>query len=111
MKHLLESIKHYTTFFAVIAALTYVLTLLLGADKVELEKYTTVTVVKGDTIWELANEYSTHHNLTPNEFVQWVENMNDLTAQTAQSLSTGDTLYIPVLKSELKNKQQVAFEE
>ncbi|AQX54189.1 LysM peptidoglycan-binding domain-containing protein [Priestia flexa] len=111
MRPLIESIKHYTTFFVVIAALTYVLTLLLGADRVELEKYTTVTIAKGDTIWELSQEYSKHHNLSPNEFVEWVQNMNELTVPSTQSLSPGDQLYIPVLKSDLASDHQIAFDK
>ena len=38
MQQFLHSMKHYAIFFAVIAALTYVLTLVLGADKVDLDK-------------------------------------------------------------------------
>jgi hypothetical protein len=47
--------------------------------------------------------------LTTNEFVKWVEDVNDLNSDTAQSLSPGDKLYIPVLKKELHN--QVAIEQ
>ncbi|AUO10829.1 MAG: cell division suppressor protein YneA [Priestia megaterium] len=109
MQQFLHSMKHYAVFFAVIAALTYVLTLVLGADKVDLDKYSTVTITKGDTLWELSNKYHNHHHLTTNEFVKWVEDVNDLNSDTAQSLSPGDKLYIPVLKKELHN--QVAIEQ
>lgn len=70
--------KYYVIFFVVIVVFIYVLMLVLGVDKVDLDKYLMVIIIKGDMFWELFNKYYNYYYLIINEFVKWVEDVNDL---------------------------------
>ncbi|MBM7701963.1 cell division suppressor protein YneA [Metabacillus iocasae] len=111
MKNYLESIKHYVGFFIIIGALTFVMTLLLSDKHVDLNQYTMVTIAQGDTLWGLALEYEQHHQLSSNEFIQWVEKMNELNKVKIETLSPGEQLYIPVLKEEINYETIYAIKE
>lgn len=67
--------------------------------------YYKVSVAKGDSLWSLAQEYSSLHSLTEEEFIQWVQDQNGLFTTKIQA---GDQLVIPVPASSLDQGIQLA---
>jgi hypothetical protein len=60
-----------------------------------LDQYISVTVDEGESIWELSQQYENQHHLSPQKFVRWVEDNNEMKDTT---IYAGDTLVIPVKK-------------
>ncbi|MEH7126463.1 LysM peptidoglycan-binding domain-containing protein [Bacillus sp. JJ1532] len=58
-------------------------------------KYIKITVNDGDTLWQIAEEFSMDHELTAIEFISWVERNNGI---SGERIFPGDELVIPVLK-------------
>lgn len=56
-------------------------------------KYKTITIGEGDTLWQIAEQYSGEHNLSAKEFVHWVEQKNGI---LGERIFPGDELIIPV---------------
>ncbi|WP_162595863.1 LysM peptidoglycan-binding domain-containing protein [Bacillus sp. CGMCC 1.16541] len=111
MKHYVESIKHYSGFFIIIGALTCTLMFVMSDKSVDLNDYTTVTISHGDTLWGLAVEYEKHHEFSYSEFIQWVEEMNELNRMKVENLTPGEQLYIPVLKEKVNYDSTYALKE
>jgi cell division protein YceG involved in septum cleavage len=59
------------------------------------DKFLQVEVLYGDTIWEIANQYRELHDLTTQEFIEQVEDLNNL---DADHLEEGQSIFIPILK-------------
>ncbi|WP_257350516.1 cell division suppressor protein YneA [Pseudalkalibacillus decolorationis] len=57
------------------------------------QSYVNITIEQGDTLWELSEKFQGGHKLSPDEFIQWVEQENEL---HAEQLQPGETVVIPV---------------
>ncbi|WNS77265.1 LysM peptidoglycan-binding domain-containing protein [Bacillus sp. DTU_2020_1000418_1_SI_GHA_SEK_038] len=57
--------------------------------------YMKITVNDGDTLWQIAEDFSTNHELTAMEFINWVERNNGI---SGERIFPGDELVIPVLE-------------
>lgn len=57
------------------------------------ERYMTITVMDGDSLWEISEEYENQHELTKKEFVEWVEQYNGI---SGDHIFSGDNLVIPI---------------
>ncbi|WLD95250.1 LysM peptidoglycan-binding domain-containing protein [Alkalihalobacillus sp. AL-G] len=63
-------------------------------NKSHIEKsYVNVTIEQGDTLWELSEKFQGGHELSHSEFIQWVEQKNEV---KADRLQPGKTVVIPV---------------
>jgi LysM repeat protein len=61
------------------------------------EEYIKVTVTKGDSLWSLADQYSTVHSLSNKEFVNWVKKHNQ---NMDGKIYPGEQIVIPVSKDD-----------
>lgn len=61
------------------------------------QKYMTIEVRQGDTLWEIAEKYENRHHYSRKAFIRWVEKVNGL---HAPELRAGTELVIPVVKQE-----------
>jgi cell division protein YceG involved in septum cleavage len=52
-----------------------------------------ITVNEGDSLWQLAEEFSDEHMLSAKEFVQWVEKHNEI---SGDRIYPGDELILPI---------------
>lgn len=57
------------------------------------DKYITVSVENGDSLWEFSEQYAGMYNMSKEQFVKWVEKNNKISAHLLQS---GDEIVIPV---------------
>lgn len=60
----------------------------------ENEEFMKITVNEGDSLWRIAEDYSTEHSLSTKDFVKWVETNN---AIPGGRIFPGDELVIPVI--------------
>ena len=68
--------------------------------------YIKITVNDGDTLWQIAEDFSMNHELTAIEFVNWVERNNGI---SGERIFPGDELIIPVLhQNGSKNHTELA---
>jgi len=91
----MKQLCHYLAFsvlsIMLIAAFLYV------SEPVNKDEYIEITISSGDTLWQLAEQYSESHKLSTKEFINWVMEVNNL---TTQRIVAGDKIVIPVLKSD-----------
>ncbi|WP_180968061.1 cell division suppressor protein YneA [Cytobacillus massiliigabonensis] len=63
-----------------------------------------ITVNEGDSLWQLAEDFSDEHMLSAKEFVEWVERHNGI---SGDRIYPGDELVLPIAL-EKGNGTQVA---
>ena len=57
------------------------------------KEYVSVTIEKGETVWEISNEYAGLYTMSKKQFISWVEEHNNI---TASNVTVGKELLIPV---------------
>lgn len=57
------------------------------------EKYMSVTVSEGDSLWNISNQYSDQHTYSNQEFISWVKKHNEI---DGDRIYPGDEIIIPV---------------
>ncbi len=73
---------------------------LVGVGKsINEQAYTEITIVEGDTLWDLANQHS--HDTTPEKWIEDVMIANDMTSSTIRS---GESLLLPVQEKLIESK-------
>lgn len=82
----------FAIILVVLSILASLILVLTNGDTVE-EKYISVTINEGETLWDLCKDYADKHSLSEAEFVSWVEETNDINGNV---LLVGDEIYIPV---------------
>lgn len=73
----------------------------------DLSHYEEVVVGQGESIWSIAEKYEEQIELNRIEFVQWVEEKNNLKSLV---IKPGDKVIIPVQKKIVYNKHLLATE-
>jgi LysM repeat protein len=91
MKKILDKYSYAILLIILSCSLAFILSLRFNSD-VE-EKFLTVTVSEGDSLWKISKEYSDQHSFSNNEFVSWVKQKNDI---EGDQLYPGDEIIIPV---------------
>lgn len=69
------------------------------------EEYVSVTIEKGETLWEISTKYAGHYHMSKKEFISWVEKHNQI---NASYMEVGKELVIPV---KLKDHQMLLAAE
>ncbi|MGG6431844.1 cell division suppressor protein YneA [Anoxybacillus sp. D401a] len=90
---------HYAVMF--LFSVLFVWAFLHVTQSVDKQKYVEITVSAGDTLWGLADKYKHEHQLSHEQFIQWVMSVND---RSDERLIIGEKIVIPVLKSNSKNQ-------
>ncbi|WP_071459534.1 cell division suppressor protein YneA [Bacillus massilinigeriensis] len=97
MKRFMESYSFAIILLAV--SLIFVLVFAVQADSKEC--YVTVTVEEGETLWNIAQQYSEGHNLTTGDFVKLIETENGIAGGIIRA---GDKLVVPVQLEETEGQ-------
>ncbi len=93
----------YTILLIIVAIIaSFILLFMQKTDQKDM--FSTVTVQDGDSLWTLADQYSKEHHMSKVDFINWVENENNL--KTA-NIKSGDSLIIPVKKPVVNNDYQL----
>ncbi|WP_088840425.1 cell division suppressor protein YneA [Listeria sp. ILCC797] len=96
--------KYYIAIIFVVASVLMGLTLLFYASATNENKYSTIDVASGDSLWVLANEHAEKANMDKMTFIKWVEKENHLNNST---LKAGDEIVIPIKKNEMNSDSTI----
>ena len=66
------------------------------------DKYITVTIEEGQSLWEIAQTFKDEHNLSERQFVSWVEKENGIEGEV---IYPGDEILIPVVAEHIEPTQ------
>jgi hypothetical protein len=90
----MKKIWHNNSYTILLIATSLILSMVLASGlKSDDEKYITVTVESGSSLWEMAEDFSDNHNLSKTEFVAWVERKNGI---SNGKIFVGEELILPV---------------
>lgn len=76
---------------------------LAGSNKKEepvYKYYTAIEIKPGDTLWSIANEYCGHMNMSVNDYIQEVKELNHL---SSDSITSGQYLTVMYVSAEYKD--------
>lgn len=85
-------VKKYS-FMLTLAVMMILASLYFLFSETQNPSYYEIKVEKGDTLWSLAEEYKTLHKMDKIEFIQWVQDENNL---ITTKILPGEQLVIPV---------------
>lgn len=76
-----------------------------GNSDIKEDDYVKVTVKAGDTVWEIADQYSLESELSKKQFVKWVLSKNDL---IENKIYPGEEIILPVKNRPTTTKTELA---
>ncbi|MDR7076176.1 LysM repeat protein [Neobacillus niacini] len=91
MEKIWEKYSYAILLMILCCGLAFILSLRFNSD-VE-EKFLSITVSEGDSLWEIANQYSDQHSYSNNEFISWVKQHNEI---VGDNIYPGEEIIIPV---------------
>jgi cell division protein YceG involved in septum cleavage len=91
MKKIWEKYSYAILLFILSCSLAFILSLRFNTNVDE--KFITITVSEGDSLWNISNEYSEHHSFSNTEFISWVKQHNEM---EGDKIYPGEELVIPV---------------
>jgi cell division protein YceG involved in septum cleavage len=91
--------KYFNTIM--LACMIFILSLLFSfsLEKDSQNEFQSVRINEGDTLWSIANQYEAS-SLTKVEFIDWIEEHNEVRADTLQP---GEIIVIPVKRELVRN--------
>lgn len=99
MKKLWQKYSYTIILVALSITILFVFSTSLKIEKSE--RYVTVTVEQGDSLWTLSKQYNEEHRLSFEQFIDWVEKENGIVNGV---IYAGDLLLIPVEKERVSQK-------
>ncbi|MGM7724256.1 LysM peptidoglycan-binding domain-containing protein [uncultured Metabacillus sp.] len=100
-----ETIFYILAFFVVFIAVTGALS--FSGSNNRLDNFHQVKIEEGDSLWSLAEQFHENANISKQEFVEWVQEKNDIYSST---IKPGDLVVVPVEKEEYYQIEQIASE-
>lgn len=91
MKKIWDKYSYAILLIILSCAVAFMLSIRFNAD-VE-EKFLTITVSEGDSLWKISNQYSDQHSYSNDEFVSWVKQHNEI---DGDRIYPGEEIIIPV---------------
>ncbi|MFP3722872.1 LysM peptidoglycan-binding domain-containing protein [Niallia circulans] len=85
--------KYSYTIILLICGFIACIIIVVNTGEADSSKYVSVTVKNGETLWEISNEYAGSYNMSKKQFIKWVEQQNNI---SANSISAGKEILIPV---------------
>jgi cell division protein YceG involved in septum cleavage len=102
MKKLLNRYSYAITLIILSCSLAFLLS--FQHQSKDQNKYVTVTISEGDSLWDISNHYSEQHSLSDIEFVSWVKEHNK---STIDPIFPGVEIIIPV-RAEVQSTTELA---
>jgi cell division protein YceG involved in septum cleavage len=88
--------KKYS-YVIVLISITYISIFALIHKLDQTDEFMKITVQQGESLWEIAEKYSDRHSMSSPEFIDWVEQKNNI---NGKSIYPGDQLVIPVKENQ-----------
>ncbi|WP_108669309.1 cell division suppressor protein YneA [Peribacillus acanthi] len=99
---MLKSLLDRYSFTLILLGVSFVLSIvtLFHLAKSPNEEFLSVTVAKGDTIWDLANQYETE-DLSKQDIISWIEKHNEI---NINEIKPGQSIVLPIKSSMYENQ-------
>ncbi|MFP7296209.1 LysM peptidoglycan-binding domain-containing protein [Neobacillus niacini] len=91
MKKIWEKYSYAILLMILSCSLAFILSLRFNSNVDE--EFVTITISEGDSLWEIADEYSQQHSFSNHEFISWVKRHNDI---EGDKIFPGEEITIPV---------------
>lgn len=91
MKRIWSQYSYAIILIVISFALTFIIAEYSSVPK---EEYVSITVIEGDSLWKLAEQYAEEHQLSPQQFIHWVKKNNKIN----DTIFAGDSLIVPIKK-------------
>lgn len=91
--------KYFNTILLAIAIFILSIIFSFSLEKDSTNEYQSIQINEGDTLWSIANQYE-DHSLTKMEFINWIEEHNQV---YADSIKPGQTIVIPIKRELVQN--------
>jgi hypothetical protein len=91
MKKIWEKYSYAILLFILSCSLAFILSLRFNTNVDE--KFITITVSEGDSLWNISNEFSEQHSYSNTEFISWVKQHNEI---EGDKIFPGDEIVIPI---------------
>jgi len=101
---LVEKAKNYS-FMLLLAVMMTSAALYFSFSGSDETAYQAIKVAKGDSLWSLAEDYQDLHKMDQIEFIEWVQDRNNL---ITTKIVPGEELTIPVPALQEENELQLA---
>ena len=72
--------KYSYTIILLICGFIACIIIVANTGEADSSNYVSITVKKGETVWQLSNEYAGSYNMTKKQFIKWVEEHNNISA-------------------------------
>ncbi|MCL6570638.1 MAG: LysM peptidoglycan-binding domain-containing protein [Bacillus sp. (in: Bacteria)] len=91
MKKLCKQYSYAITLIILSCSLAFILS--YQYKSVDQNKYVKVTIMEGDSLWDISNQFSGQHSLSNKEFASWVKKQNKI---VSNQIFPGEEIIIPV---------------
>lgn len=85
--------KYSYTIILLICCFVACIMIVANTGEADSSEYLSVTVKNGETVWEISNEYAGSYSMSKKQFIKWVEQQNNI---SANNISAGKKILIPV---------------
>lgn len=107
MSKLWEKYSYVIIFISLIYLFSFILINQTDQEEQLYSEYIHVVVNEGDTLWSFAEKYAEHHQLSREEFIDWIEKTNQI---VRNDIVAGSAITIPVTINDI-NSQSIARSE
>lgn len=91
--------QYFNTILLALAVIILSIFFSFSLDRDSQTQFQTVLINEGDSLWSIANQYQVS-SLTKTEFIDWIEEHNEVRADTLQP---GQTIIIPIKRDLVQN--------
>ncbi|XJZ28597.1 LysM peptidoglycan-binding domain-containing protein [Bacillota bacterium Lsc_1132] len=72
------------------------------------ENYVNITINEGDSLWKIAQQYSSEYSLSNDQFIGWVKEHNEI---EGDQIYPGEKIIIPIKNSDIGTKEFASAEK
>lgn len=95
----MKKIWNQYSYAIILIVLSFGISIIFSAqtNKSATDKYLSIEVAQGESLWKISQKYTEEHNLSQQQFINWVKKANKID----DTIYAGDTLVIPVVKKDV----------
>ena len=97
--------KNYS-YAIILILLSLMASLVIKINLPSSDQYKTITVMDGESLWEISQKYKSEHGLTEKQFIKWVETYNGI---SGDRIVSGSDLVLPIIEGslEVNNREEI----
>jgi hypothetical protein len=91
--------KNYS-YAIILILLSLMASIIIKINLPSTDQYKTITVMDGESLWEISQKYKSEHGLTETQFIKWVETYNGI---SGDHIVSGADLVLPIVDGSLES--------